>query len=127
MAPIRPILRDFNITEQQWRVLRVLENTDSMEASGVAAAALLYAPSVTRILKELDERGLVSRRADPDDGRRTIVAITAKGRTLLAKTAAHTLEHLNAYAKAFGPKRLKALQQELADFTQSISHLTLKD
>ena len=121
MAPIRPELRAANVTEQQWRVLRVLAEEESLDAAALAAAALLHAPSLTRILKELDQRGLIARHPDPDDARRSIVTITEAGRTLIAETAAHTLAVLERYAEAFGRERLEALLREIAAFTASIA------
>ena len=117
MAPIRPELRAANVTEQQWRVLRVLADCDSMDARGIATTALLYSPSVTRILKELAERGLIERATDVNDGRRSIIAITDDGRSLVKATAAHTLKLLDQYAQAFGPERLEALKAEISAFT----------
>ena len=127
MAPIRPKLRAANVTEQQWRVLRVLDDGGSIDAQGVAAAALLHAPSVTRILKELGERGLIERRIDVQDGRRSIIAITAAGIHLLNDTAAHTLQVLDRYGQAFGPERLDALVREIAAFTASIAAFATED
>ncbi len=121
MAPIRPRLRAANVTEQQWRVLRVLADRDGLDAAALAAAALLHAPSLTRILKELKERGLIARDPDPADARRSIVTITEAGRTLIAATAAHTLAVIECYAEAFGRERLDALLDEIAAFTASIA------
>ena len=53
LAPMRPTLREYNITEPQWRVLRVINDRVAADASGLAEVVLLHAPSVTRILKEL--------------------------------------------------------------------------
>ncbi len=126
MAPIRPELRSADVTEQQWRVLRVLDDHESLDAAALAAAALLHAPSLTRILKELNERGLITRGPDPGDARRSIVAITAAGRRLIGETAAHTLAVLEGYAEAFGRERLEALRQEIAAFTASIARFAPK-
>lgn len=123
MAPIRPWLREANITEQQWRVLRVLSDSGALDAKGIAEQALLYAPTVTRILKELTDRKLLERRADPRDGRRSVISITAEGRKLVTDTASHTSLLLAGYRKAFGDARLdafiaeaQALAKELEQF-----------
>lgn len=121
MAPIRPKLREANVTEQQWRVLRVLADERAIDAQSLAAAALLHAPSVTRILKELGERGLIERRTDARDGRRSIITITRAGTGLLRDTATHTLKILDRYGQAFGHDRLEALMRDIAAFTASIA------
>lgn len=112
MAPIRPHLRDANVTEQQWRVLRVLADAESLDARGIARQALLYAPTVTRILKELTERKLIERTIDPTDGRRSIISITPEGKRLVTDTARHTKVLLNAYTEAFGSERLERFVAE---------------
>lgn len=120
MAPIRPILRDVNVTEQQWRVLRVLGEQDELDAVSITQMAMLLPPSVTRILRELEERKLIIRRPDHNDGRRSIVFITAKGRQLMASTAKHTKAVLAAYTQAFGQERLDNLIKELASLQAAI-------
>lgn len=112
MAPIRPHLRQANVTEQQWRVLRVLADSERLDARGISEQAMLYAPTVTRILKELGERGLIERKIDPDDGRRAIISITEEGKKLVANTAQHTKVLLNAYAQEFSTERLEAFKLE---------------
>ncbi|QGP80418.1 MarR family transcriptional regulator [Sphingobium sp. CAP-1] len=114
MAPLRVHLRAADVTEQQWRVLRVLGDNGSMDARTIAEQALLYPPSVTRILRELGDRALITRASDPNDARRTVISITAQGRTLVMETAQHTSALLTAYADAFGAQRLDAFRQEAA-------------
>ena len=124
MAPIRPHLRKVDLTDQQWRVLRVLVDEGATDASGLAEAGLLYPPTVTRILKQLADRGYLIRKPDPDDGRRLLVSATPKGRALVEKTAAHVAVLLAEYDRCFGAKRLQALQVELAALAASIVHLS---
>ena len=120
MAPIRPLLRQANVTEQQWRVLRVLADEGALDAGGVANAALLYPPSVTRILMELADRGLIERTSDPADARRRMVAITDGGRDLVANTAIETLVLLRGYEDAFGKERLHNLLREAAALSAAL-------
>lgn len=113
MAPIRPMLAEAGVTEQQWRVLRVLNDLGPVELGMLANSALLFGPSVTRILKEMVQRGLVIRQPNPKDGRGAIVALSASGRALIEETASHTLQQLNHYTRSFGDRRLKKLISEL--------------
>lgn len=123
MAPIRPVLRDANVTEQQWRVLRVLEDAGALEPTPLSRMALLHAPSVTRILRELQVRGLITRTADRSDARRSIVTITPAGAELVVRTASHTRELLLEFETRFGAERLAALRGELAALTAAIEGL----
>lgn len=120
MAPIRPALLKAGVTEQQWRVLRVLLDDGPMDLSALSKAALLRPPSVTRILRELTERNLITRQSDPMDGRRSIVEICDSGRTLVEDTAAFTRDVLDSYAACFGADRLAALRSELASLVRTI-------
>jgi homoprotocatechuate degradation regulator HpaR len=120
MAPIRPMLREADVTEQQWRVLRVLDDAGPLDTSTLAQAALLYPPSVTRILKDLLERALIVRERDPQDGRRSFISLTAAGADLIRETASHTIQHLDRYAAVFGQDRLDALMAELRALIEAI-------
>jgi homoprotocatechuate degradation regulator HpaR len=120
MVPIRPMLTEAEVTEQQWRVLRVLNDSGPIDLKTLAESALLFGPSVTRILKDLVERGLVVRQVNPNDGRGAIVSLSDKGRVLIEATATRTVRQLNIYTKKFGDKRLKNLILELQALISAI-------
>lgn len=121
MAPLRPTLREAGVTEQQWRVLRVLIDTERIDVSALATAALLRPPSLTRILRELQNRGLIDREVDGRDARRAFVTITSAGQALVKDTTETTLAVLDRYAAAFGVDRLRTLIDELALFTATVA------
>jgi homoprotocatechuate degradation regulator HpaR len=120
MVPIRPMLAEAEVTEQQWRVLRVLNDSGPIDLKTLAESALLFGPSVTRILRDLVERGLVIRQINPNDGRGAIVSLSDKGRVLIEATATRTVRQLNIYTKKFGDKRLKNLILELQALISAI-------
>src|SRR5947207_14881770 len=66
MDRLRPVLRACDLTEQQWRVLRVLSVGGEIEVMRLAREALVRPPSLSRILRDLIERELIARRASDD-------------------------------------------------------------
>nr|WP_263618933.1 homoprotocatechuate degradation operon regulator HpaR [Ruegeria profundi] len=83
MAPIRKMLQKAGITEQQWRVLRVLSESGKMDTGMLANRAALMSPSLSRIIHSMENAGLVSREADPNDRRRQHIAITGAGQAII--------------------------------------------
>ena len=70
MARIRPVLRAYEVTEPQWRVLRTLCSVEEVEVTQLADMVFLLPSSLSRILRDLGERGLITRRTSEEDLRR---------------------------------------------------------
>jgi len=120
IAPMRPKLREFKITEPQWRVMRVINDRGLTDATGLAEVGLLHAPSVTRILKELEERGLIIRETDANDRRRNLVALSPKGREVVKTISRQVLHVMREYGDRFGAQRLSDLLDELRALSAAI-------
>jgi homoprotocatechuate degradation regulator HpaR len=113
MRYFRPSLLEHGVTEQQWRVLRALSSADEMEVMILASATYLLPPSLSRILKDLQRRGLVKRRSDRRDARRNLVAITPKGNELIDTLSPHSEMIYAEITRCFGQKNFNALQNLL--------------
>lgn len=83
MAPIRDMLSETGITEQQWRVLRVLSEHGQLDTSTLADRASLLFPSLTRIATTMREKGLLTQTRDENDRRRQLVKITEAGQQII--------------------------------------------
>ncbi len=59
LQPLRPVLRSFDLTEQQARVLVVLSDVGTVEAETLATLCCLPAATLSRSLDKLEVRGLV--------------------------------------------------------------------
>ncbi len=119
MRLFRPLLAEHDLTEQQWRVLRALTAVDGpVDAGELAERTFLLAPSVSRILADLVHRGLISRRADPGDRRRSLLSLTRAGLELVATIAPRSEERYAAIETAFGADRLSHLLGELHDLAR---------
>lgn len=117
MAHTRPSLRQHGLSDQQWRVLRVLgEHADEaagVETGRVAREAYLLGPSLTGVLARMERDGLIDRARCPQDARRTVVRATAAG---LAKVQAlsETIEaHYAWMERELGKTKLTALYELL--------------
>jgi homoprotocatechuate degradation regulator HpaR len=88
MGPIREMLAETGISEQKWRVLRVLNEAGPMEQTALARGACLLLPSLTRMLRAMEAEGLIKRSEDSEDRRKSIVAISEDGAELLHSHAA---------------------------------------
>ena len=115
MGPIRAMLSQSGITEQQWRILRVLEEFGPLDATKLSEAASLLVPSQTRIVQTLVEKGYVTRTPDMKDRRRQTVAITEAGRRIIEDN----LDQARAIARHFetvlGKEKLRTLLDLLAE------------
>lgn len=121
MSHFRPSLNHFGITEQQWRVLRALTAVETIEIMALAERTFLLAPSLSRILKDLDERGLIVRRASKTDLRRGLVSISARGRDLIAKAGEHSEAIYVEITERFGANRLAQLQDMLRELETALA------
>ena len=120
IKPLRPILREYDITEPQWRVMRVINDRTETDATSISEVGLLRAPSVTRILKELEERQLVVRKTDENDRRRALVALSPEGREVVNETSRRMVRILRDYADRFGGERFDRLADELRALSAAI-------
>lgn len=118
MARFRPILDAHDINEQQWRVIRVLAEHDNLDATELAAKANILAPSLTRMIRAMDQRGLIRRGKDKGDGRRVILSITAAGQRLIDEVTPETIATYDRIDADFGPERVAQLIDLLDQLSQ---------
>ena len=109
MAHTRPSLREHGLSDQQWRVLRVLGEHGTVETGRVAREAFILGPSLTGVLARMERDGLVRRERDPADQRRSVVEATPKGLKLVEKLSRTIEEHYSWMEKSIGKQKLAEL------------------
>jgi DNA-binding MarR family transcriptional regulator len=81
---LRRRLRDIaiggDLTPSQTAVLTRLWKKGASSASALAGAERVRPQSMAAIVAALDQRGLIERTPDPEDGRRQVVSLTKAGR-----------------------------------------------
>lgn len=123
MRLFRPGLRSRGVTEQQWRILRALAHQGPMEVTELAEATFLLAPSLSRILPDLEKRRLVSRRPVDTDLRRSVVSLQVEGLRLIAEHAPYSEQMYARIARRFGTDKLVKLLQLLHDLEASLGEI----
>ncbi len=109
MAHTRPSLRKHALSDQQWRVLRVLGELGTVDTGRVAREAFILGPSLTGVLARMERDGLISRARDPVDQRRSVVRATARGRALVRGLSTTIESHYAQMEQVLGKERLADL------------------
>lgn len=123
MAPIRQMLSKADVTEQQWRVMRVLAERGTMDPKDLAQAACLLNPSLTRIMQLLQKKGLIARHDHPSDRRKVLLEITPEGVALLQRAAPESNAIFARLEARYGRERM----DQLLDLLNALSEVDLEE
>lgn len=118
MAHNRPRLREHGLSDQQWRVLRVLGEHGTVETGRVAREAYILGPSLTGVLARMERDGLIRRERDAADQRRTVIEATAKGRKLVERLSHAVEAHYQWMEKTLGKQKLEQLYRLLDELIE---------
>ncbi len=121
MSRFRPMLRQHGLTEQQWRVIRALAAYRKIDASELAKRSFLLSPSLTRILQFLERAQLIKRSSDANDQRRSVFALTIKGRRIYDEVGPDSELLYAEIEKEFGVDKLETLYKLLAEFYTALA------
>ena len=113
MERFRPNLRAHNLTDQQWRILRALFDQGKKDLGELSNICCILKPSITRIIRSMEERSLLKRSVDNYDQRRTIVSITTIGRDLISVVGPNSEAIYQDIASALGSNELEDLYSKL--------------
>jgi homoprotocatechuate degradation regulator HpaR len=123
MEPVREMLSRSHISEQKWRILRVVEESGPVEQTAIAQMACLLLPSLTRLLHALENDGLIERAPGTADRRKSIVTITDQGRLLIQEHAADSIALFAELETRFGKEKL----EKLLDLLEDLQEVDLSD
>jgi DNA-binding MarR family transcriptional regulator len=93
-----------DLSPSMMAALATIENRGPLTPSELAQFERIKRPTATRVLRRLEDDGLIERTADPSDGRSALVAVTKDGAALLKK--------LRSRKNAYLARRLRELPDE---------------
>ncbi|NKB99913.1 MAG: homoprotocatechuate degradation operon regulator HpaR [Pseudomonadales bacterium] len=113
MPEFRRIFLEHGLTEQQWRVLRVLWEDDEQPLLVLAAKTLISSPSLVGVVDRLERDGLVKRQKNQQDRRSVCVTLTPQGAKLEDEVSAKAEAAYQALEKRVGRKEWQQLMTSL--------------
>tara|TARA_B100000809_G_scaffold121909_1_gene120026 strand:- start:2462 stop:2917 length:456 start_codon:yes stop_codon:yes gene_type:complete len=120
MKKFIPSLRENDLSSQQWRVIRALNEEEGLDITELANRCFLLMPSLSRIIQNLEKRKLVSRNQSSSDNRKSVISITAPGKKLFQKIAPKSVERYDLITEKFGYGKLELLYELLDELIEKI-------
>ncbi len=109
----RPVLADNDLTEQQWRILRVIDTKGSIDFSTLSKETCILSPSLTGIISRLEKQGLVTKQKSAHDGRQFYIHMTEKAAALVEQLRPQIEEQYVALKEALGESKYEQLSDLL--------------
>ena len=116
MAYFQQIKKKNKLTEQQWRIVRVLAESPSMDFHDLAFRTCILRPSLTGILTRMERDGLVLRLKPVNDQRKLYVSLTKEGNVLYEHAQAQVEEAYQHIEAEYTPENMKQLSTLLEEF-----------
>ncbi len=85
---LQPLLDEHGLSMDHWRIVAVVGEGPGLGMGEIATLAVVPAASLTRHMDKLVEQGIVVRRIDPGDRRRSVVALSPRGEEYAARLRA---------------------------------------
>ena len=105
----------FGLSRSEWRVVAHLSQQPSVSVREIAAQAELDKSKVSRAVTRLETQGHVTKESSPADRRLVVLALTDKGRQMVAK--------LTPIAEAYQQEVLSDLASDADGFRSALKRL----
>jgi DNA-binding MarR family transcriptional regulator len=109
MPQMEALFASESLTFSQWTVLMALREWGQSTAADLARNICHDAGSLTRILDELEERGLITRARSETDRRVVALTLTTKGLSMVETLLPRVVEFWNGLLSGFSHLEIKAL------------------
>lgn len=116
----RGMLAAWALTEQQWRTLKAIEVAGAIHMAELQRATRQTEPALSRMLKQLEAKGLVRRRRVRDGLGRFVEELAPAGQTVMALANPHCEAAYARIVEACGRDRLSQLDGLLRQFERAL-------
>ena len=106
-------VRAAGLNSLEWRVLATLSDGDGLTIGELAREVIAQQPTLTKLVLRMESAGLLERRASADDGRKTLVHESRRGRDIVGPLLAASKRHEAIVLASFKPDDVNALKNIL--------------
>ncbi len=106
-------MRPLGASLQIWRVLAALHEKDGRRMGDLSKTTSIEVSTLTRLVDNMEESGLVERRRDADDARVVALHATAAGRRLTRRILPIAERYEAVALKGFSPREAETLKKAL--------------
>jgi homoprotocatechuate degradation regulator HpaR len=120
LSYFRATLNAHGITEQQWRIVRVLIEVSALEPRQIGELCGISSPSLAGVLERMEQLGLIERRRVTHDQRRVHVSVTPTAKRLAGRMAPEINATYDRIQERIGPELWQRVQQTLDDLIEAL-------
>lgn len=106
-------IRPFGATLQDWRVLAALRERDGRRMGDLAETTSIEMSTLTRLVDNMEKKGLVSRRRDAADARVVVLHVASAGRRLTQRILPIAERYERVALAGFDARETEQLRQAL--------------
>lgn len=117
MTQFRPILHNVGLTDQQWRIIRLLAENGTLDFQDLANQACILRPSLTGILTRLEKARLLVRLKPSNDHRRVYLKLTGEGEALYESLGEEVDKCYDRIETVFSKEKMMQLQTLLSELS----------
>ena len=105
---------DHGLTPSEWRTMAILAESGKIPATVIVERSSMDKVSVSRAVKRMHERGLLEKFCNLEDGRSTLLALSAKGRAVYGDIVPKVLQAESRMLKGVGDREFRTFLQVMS-------------
>lgn len=110
-------LVDFDINQQQFVVLKEIEDREPVNQKDLCSALLFQKSNISKIISKLDRLGLVRRQVSAEDNRITLISLRKKGRDVIRQGMNSLNQWNTAWLGSLSKDEIKRIASALEKLT----------
>ncbi|MDG3087840.1 homoprotocatechuate degradation operon regulator HpaR [Vibrio hannami] len=114
----RPVLSEYELTIQQWRVMRVIHSYTEIDFTSLSKECCILSPSLTGIINRLEKQGFVCKIKSEEDQRRVNLRLTEQSNKLVEEMKIEIDKQYAKLKEKYGTEKFNQLTTLLDELIQ---------